>query len=73
MGTIADRWQSTAGMNARGRKIDEKTAQAILDCKGEMHYSECVQLFADRGATANIVQAIWRRRRWVHLRQQQKA
>lgn len=63
-------WESTRGMNSRCRKIDEATAQAILNCKGKMGQTACARHFNDPRVTVHIVTAIWRRKNWAHLRQQ---
>jgi hypothetical protein len=66
-----NRWESTRGNNARNRKIDEATAQAILNAKQPgMSVADACDLFD--GATPSIVGDIWRRRTWKHLKQEQQ-
>lgn len=61
-------WAPTYGMHSRTRRIDQETAQAILDCRGHMGPSACARKFEHRGATVNIVQGIWRRKNWARLK-----
>lgn len=63
-------WESTKGMKSRTRRIDEATAQAILNLKGTMGPTAAAESFNDPRVTVNIVKSIWRRLRWTHLRQQ---
>jgi hypothetical protein len=63
-------WEPSGGMKARNRRIDESTAQAILNCKGQMGAAQCVDKMNDPKVTIHIVKSIWRRLRWAHLQQQ---
>jgi len=62
-------WESTRGNCARHRRIDESTAQSILNLKGSgLKVKDVAGMFS--GATVDVVYEIWRRRTWTHLRQQ---